>query len=372
MGREGKLFYSRQGFLAKITLFFVAAAALFFIFAYPAGADYNYNNYNYGDCVSRAYRLCSGNTIYWYDSCGNQQDIYQSCFGANQTCQYGQCVYQPPVNPYIARYKTACYNDNLYWYDSLGAATGLYQSCLDSNTCTQDACSEGKCSNIVKCDGSTCVAGDADYIKYCASDKSHCGNGICEASLGETLSACPVDCAANLSVSFFAKQDANLTQWQKSVQVGQNSEIYFRVTVENNGANQIDNIAVSAEMPGEVASVGNVQIDGASVARDIVSGVNIGSLAALSSKNVTFEGRTQAFSAMEAKQASVKITAGGAEKTDSLEIAFDPSKTGSAAVSGAVSSGFSDFLKRWYLWILVGVVLVFLFVIVFRRLSTNV
>ena len=154
--------------------------------------------------------------------------------------------------------------------------------------------------------------------------------------------------------------------------MGQNSEIYFRVTVENNGANQIDNIAVSAEMPGEVASVGNVQIDGASVARDIVSGVNIGSLAALSSKNVTFEGRTQAFSAMEAKQASVKITAGGAEKTDSLEIAFDPSKTGSAAVSGAVSSGFSDFLKRWYLWILVGVVLVFLFVIVFRRLSTNV
>lgn len=337
---------------------------------YNYNYNYNYNN-NYGNCTYHAYKLCAGNDIYWYDSCGNQQDIYQSCYGSNQTCQYGQCVYQPPVKPYTAHYKTDCYKDNVYWYDSLGAVTGLYKSCYDSNSCTTDTCSAGSCSNKVTCNGTTCATGSADYIKYCAADKSHCGNGTCEPNLGETSAICPSDCTVDLSISFFSKQDANSTQWEKSVQIGQNSQIYFMITVANDGTSQINNVNVSANIPLEVSSLGNLQVNGVLVSGDIVDGINVDSLAPSSAKTITFEGITQVFSTQETRQAVVSSEVSGTTKTDSLEIIFNPSQIGGAAVSGATSTGFLNFLKRWYLWILVGVVLVFLFIVVFRRLSTN-
>lgn len=306
--------------------------------------NYNYN-YNYGNCNYHAYRLCEGNSIYWYDSCGNRQDLYQTCHG-NQTCKYGQCVYSAPPqpSPYVARFKVSCYANNLYWYDSNGAINSLYKICADSNACTADTCTGGACANTLKCDGSTCAAGSADYLKYCASDF-------------------PI-----LSVSFFARQSTS-GQWGESAEIGQNSQIYFKVTVKNNTAQRVNDVLVSAQVPSEVVSVGNVQIDGVLMSRDIVSGVNIGSLAAFTEKTIEFEGKTESFSTSQTEQAIVKAAVGNTTETDAIDIQFNPGQT--AALSGTLSSGFWDFLKRWYLWILVGIVLLFLFIVVFRRLSVS-
>lgn len=129
----------------------------------------------YNNCTYHAYRLCVGNNnLYWYDSCGNQQDLYYSC-ASGQVCnspsQYGQCAtYVQPIQPqnnYVAHYKTACYGNSLYWYDSLGVASGLYKSCADNNGCTLDTCSGDKCLNTLKCDGSTCPTSSSDYNAYC-------------------------------------------------------------------------------------------------------------------------------------------------------------------------------------------------------------
>jgi hypothetical protein len=327
-----------------------------------------YNNacsqHVYSQCTNHAYRLCSGNNVFWYDSCGNQQDLYANCSSSGLTCQYGQCaVYQPPVPPeppipptppYVPHYAKKCYNNNLYWYDSLGERTGLYKTCADTNSCTADSCSAGKCSNILKCDGSTCATGSADYNKYCATSGQQQQQNI-----------------SGFSILFFAKQDANSLQWQKSVQVSPNGQLYFMISVANSGSATIDNVNVSANIPSEITSLGNLQVNGAATSGDVVAGVNIGSLTSGTAKTITFEGKTQSFTASESKQATATAKVGSASQSDSLTINLSSSNQPAGETSNKAGSGLLGFLKKWYLWILVAVVLIFLFVVVFRRLSSS-
>lgn len=346
--------------------------------------NYNYNYNNYRSCTYHAYKICQGNSVYWYDSCGTQQDLYYSC-AAGQVCnspgQYGQCTtyVQPiqPINNYVAHYKTACYNNSLYWYDSLGSASGLYKNCDDNNACTTDDCSSNKCSNTIKCDGSTCASGSADYNTYCQATQptSQCGNGLCEPNLGETTTTCPNDCKINagisgLSISLFIKQNSNSAQWQKTADMGSDSQAYFMISATNSSAVQIDNVNISANIPTDIASLGNLQLNGVPISGDIVSGINIGSIAPSSSKSITFEGKTQTITEDSTKQATATSNVSGAIQTDSASITLSPNQAGAISTAPA-ATGISAFLKRWYLWILGGVVLIFLFVFVFKRLSSN-
>jgi len=51
-------------------------------------------------CNFHAYYDCSGGAIYWFDSCGNKQDLKQDCSVMGLVCRYGQCVQQSaPVQP---------------------------------------------------------------------------------------------------------------------------------------------------------------------------------------------------------------------------------------------------------------------------------
>lgn len=353
---------------------------------------YNNNNYNnnYGNCTYHAYKACQGNNIYWYDSCGVQQDFYSGCVNG-QTCQYGQCVAYiinpvlPPVQPYVAHYKTACSGNSVSWYDSLGVVSGLYKNCADNNSCTADTCSGDKCLNTIKCDGSTCAVGSADYNNYCLTaqvgNQNHCGNGLCEPNLSETTANCPNDCkintsASGLSISFFAKQDSNSVQWQKTTQVGSNGQVYFMISAVNNSTAQIDNAGVSANIPSEISSLGNLQVNGVPVSGDIVSGINIGSIAPSATKSITFEGRTQTISSNATKQATATSNVSGAVQSDSISIDLAAGQVAGAAVSTAPAGpggypGFWGFLKRWYVWILAAFVIICLFVVVFRRFSSE-
>lgn len=343
--------------ITNLCIFLFMLSAVFLTASFAQGQYYNnYNNYNnYGNCTYHAYRLCAGNNVYWYDSCGSQQDLFQTCYGNNLICQYGQCVYQAPApapNSYVAHYKIACSADNLYWYDSLGAASGLYKNCQDANSCTLDSCYDSKCSNILNCDGASCATNSADYNKFCAQNS-----------------------ASSLTVSFFVKQDRNSSQWQKTAAVSPNESVYFMISIVNNSSAQADNVNVSASIPAEISSIGNLKINDISVAGDIVFGIDIGSLAIGNAKSITFEGKIKTISTQVIKQATAKANVSGlsAQFSDSLEINLNPEeRAGASVLSSSASPDFWSFLKRWYLWILVGLVLIFLFVVVFRRLSNNV
>lgn len=351
-----------------LPLFVAFIAAAFFGVVFSAQAQY------YSNCNYHAFKDCVGNAIYWFSSCSERQDLFQDCASFGQVCKYGQCAnftpVIPPQKPYVLHYATKCKDNNLYWYDSLGVAKGFYKSCQDNNSCTQDTCTSKKCSNTLKCDGTTCVVGSADYNTYCAP--SHCGNGTCEPTLEETFANCPNDCKqVNLSVSFFVKNDANSNQWQKNVQITPNGNIYFMASVNNNSGSQVDDVIMSVNIPIEISYLGNVKVNDIAVSGDIVAGISIGSLAAGTAKSITFEGRTQSFAAQGQKQATATAKVGEVAQSDFTSIDLNPTIQPSAEPKNPVSSGFVNFLKRWYLWILVGLVLIFLFAVVFRRLSSN-
>jgi len=348
--------------------------------------NYNYNNYN--NCTSHAFKLCVGNNIYWYDSCNSQQDLYYNCSNNGQFCQYGQCVAyiqnynNNSASNYIAYYKTACYGNSISWYDSLGVRSGLYKNCQDNNSCTADACSVGKCSNVKKCDGSTCAIGSADYNTYCPpAEAGAVKEGVTTPPpitptpniTSNTNTSTNIN-TSGLIISFFAKQDSTSNQWQKTAQVSSNSQVYFMISATNNSSAQIDNVSVSANIPSEISSLGNLQLNGVPVSGDIVSEINIGSIAPATTKSITFEGKTQTISSPATKQATATSNISGNTQSDSVSINLNLSQNQTtAAVSSAPStSGFWEFLKRWYLWIFIGVILVFLFIVVFRRLSSNI
>lgn len=352
------------------------------------------NNYiNYGSSTDHAYKGCVGNSIYWYNSNGYQQDFYYNCANSGQTCQYGQCVgYIQPVQQvqvlpaYVAHYTTKCYGISLYWYDTLGVFSGLNKDCSDKNSCTLDTCSGNKCSNTLKCDGSTCATDSDDYKTYCAPKQAETTDQTNSTTTANTNTTPDTNSNANtntnanananaggLSIALFAKQDINSNQWQKTAQVGANGQIYFMISVVNNSKDQIDNVNISANIPTEISSLGNLQLNGVAISGDIVSGINIGSLVSESSKSITFEGRTQTISATATKPATATSNVAGTIQSDSISISLTPEQAATAAVSAApATAGFWGFLKRWYLWILGAVVLVFLFVVVFKRLSTDV
>jgi len=333
---------------------------LFFGFA---GAVFAYNN-SCGECVSHAYKLCSGNGIYWFDSCGNQEDLADYCSGANIICQYGECVYHQPAPAYVKHYKTTCNLGDVYWYDSYGKIQDIYKSCKDSNSCTEDLCVSGKCSNNLLCDGSTCAVDGKDYKEYCGStdnnseDVSNNDNNSSEQTV--------------LAVSFFEKNDLSQTQWQKEATATSNSQVYFLISVVNGSDKQVDNIRISTNIPAEVSMLGNLKIDGVQVSGDIVSGIDIGSLSSGAAKQITFEGKIQSVESESSQQAVVTVSASGSMSTDSISMSFDSSQIAAVSESQEIAFGLWQFLKRWYLWIIAGLVLIFLFAVVFRRLSSDI
>lgn len=316
---------------------------------------------NYG-CYAHANKTCVGNNVFWYDSCGNQQEILATCT-SGLTCQLGQCVLSSQTNQYtqptqttsgyIAHNNTTCYNNSLYWYDSKGAFSGLAKSCVDTNSCTSDTCSGDQCSNTLKCDGSTCAAGSADYITYCQP--------------AQTNSNVPT--ANGLSISLFTKQDSN--QWQKTAQVPSNGPVYFMISAVNNSAAQIDNINVSANIPSEISSIQNLQLNGVPISGNIASGINIGSLIPAGVKSITFEGKAQTISGALTKQVTVTSNISGKTQSDSISMNLTPDIAVASVSGAAATTGFWGFLTHWYLWILGAFILVVLFIIVFKRLSSE-
>lgn len=144
------------------------------------------------------------------------------------------------------------------------------------------------------------------------------------------------------------------------------------VSILNNSTTQADNVTVLANIPSEITSLGNLQINGVPTSGDIVSGVNIGSIAPSTSKSVTFEGRTQTISAQATKQAMVTVRVSDRDQSDSISMDLTIGQVAGASVSSAqASSGFMAFLRRWYAWIIGGIIMISLFIIVFRRLSSN-
>lgn len=316
-------------------------------------------------CISHVNTRCVGNFVYWYDSCDNRQDLVKNC---SYGCQYGQCInYQPT---YTKHYIKSCNNNNLYWYDSNGASNDVYKNCSDNNQCTADGCANSQCVNQARCDGSTCAVGSADYCSTC----KHVGDGVCNCD--ETPCSAPSDCKAStgggLDTSTFCEVESTSANWSKNITVTAGQNISCLIIIKNTSATSINDVTVRADIPVEIVGTSELKIDGKAFNGNITSGINLGNFSSNVSKTIVFEGKTQSpITQVSAKQIIGIASSGALSSSDSLVINFQPTVAG-AATASLESSSFAEFFKRWYIWILIALVLIFLFIVIFRRLSSSI
>lgn len=291
-------------------------------------------------CTYNATQRCVGYSVFWYDSCGKKQNWIKDC---PYKCENGECINLQPT--YIKHYKKGC-NNNLYWYDSNGEPNDIYKNCSDDNELTKDSCLDNQCVNEV-------IASN-DYNEQVISS------------------------VKGIDTSIFCGIKNDSINFSKDVTIGADETINCFMVVKNTSTTLIDDIVVRADIPEEIIGISEIKIDGMEFSGNITSSINIGSFSPNASKLITFSGKifspiTQSLT----KQITGIVVSGALSSSDSLEINFQPTVAGATdsdtnLVEFSETSPFVEFFKRWYIWILTAIVLIFLFFVIFRRISSNV
>lgn len=171
-------------------------------FCYGSREDYCKWNYCQEECVPRDSKRCYGNNLYWFDSCGNPEELDEYC-GSDKECVEDECV----TTSCVSHYSKKCVYDTVYWYDSCDRQEGVANICL-----TDYKCSNGECVKAVEICGShsfkDCFNGDIWWYdscghkegvyKYCAYNE-YCYNSKC---LPKKITECQPDYRHECSQDF--------------------------------------------------------------------------------------------------------------------------------------------------------------------------
>ncbi len=313
-------------------------------------------------CASHANKQCISNIVYWYDSCGALEDIYQNCNTTNQICQNAQCVNKAPVTPPPATtgQVKSCYNGDIHWFNSNGTVGAIYQSCKDANSCTLDDCAGNQCVNELKCDGSTCLQSSQDYIVYCGGAQNTTQPPVQPQIQNQSL-----------SISLFGKKDSMAPDWQRSISLAAGDKVDFLIIVKNNSNTPADSIIVKTDLTSAISYAGDLKIGNLASAGNIASGIDLGTLAPKSSQIISFTGMLANQVPDGALQVGASVNASSVLYDSDYLMVAAPAAVAGASVVSAENSFVTRFKKNWYIWLVVILVLIVVFIIIFRRLGAK-
>ena len=190
-------------------------------------------------CTANASQRCVGNAIYYFDSCGNQGTIYHTC-SSNQTCSGGACVINPPSC--TANASQQCVGNAIYNFDSCGNQGSIYKNCLSSQTCSNGTCVSSCTANVSQqCVGNSIYYFDScgnqgTIYKTCNSNQT-CSNGACVANTPTCTANASQQCVGNAVYNFDScGNQGSLVQQCSSNQTCSNGTC----------VNQIQNVACSS------------------------------------------------------------------------------------------------------------------------------
>jgi hypothetical protein len=110
-------------------------------------------------CTTHSTKQCSGNDVYWYNSCGTKEDVFQQCT-SNQVCQNAQCVN-------IACSTNSQCGTNAYTGSPYCQGNNVYQN-YKTFTCNNPGTANSSCSNST-----------AAKLKNTCTGNQECSNGQC-------------------------------------------------------------------------------------------------------------------------------------------------------------------------------------------------
>lgn len=263
------------------------------------------------NCTMRATKQCISNIVYWYDSCGALQEVAQNCNLTNQLCQQAQCVNKATLPTQSATTPTPA------------------PASQPTSTQTQNQ----------------------------APDE-------------------------NIAVALFAKKETGDATWDKNITAAVNDKIDFLLVVKNTSAHQLDNVLVTATLTDAVAYTGNLKIGTLSSAGNIASGVAMGSLPPKASEVLSFTATAAAPTNQGGMQIIATANASGGAYDSDFVVAYTNAQispgaapttiTTTATAPAAPNSFVNNLKKNWYIWVIILIILAVVFIIIFRRLSSNV
>jgi len=352
---------------------------------YCSGSDCWYMACNKNsDCGTNGFTgeyTCQGNNLYQEYityNCNNLRSANSSCAstkgpqlvqtcGSNQKCQTGLwfagCAsttntidtntkttnnfYNQNIN-YTSRSIKGCINNSVYWYDSLGNQQGLYQNC----GITGQTCYDGQCIGQLQ------AQSKPQPVKQSTLEPSY-------------------KTSKNLIVSIFGKKESEPLQWGKNVNAVNSDKIEFLLTVKNTSNLPMDNISVKVDITKNIRYTNNLKIDDVASDKNIVSGINLATIPQNTSKALSFTG---VFQSQNTTKEGLKIigtvTADNISDSDFFTISSNPTAQVQNKINPntAAIGNYSIFnsVKKWYFWIIITIILIILFIVIFKRISSKV
>jgi len=202
-------------------------------------------NTNVTSCTSHATSRCDSGGVYWFDSCGNRQELYQACTG-NQYCSGNTCV-NNNNNQCTSHSQMRCNGSQVQWYDSCGNAQEVVQTC----------------SNTQYCSGNTCIN---NY-------NNNTGNQYGNLQVNVQV--------RNVSAGGFG--------WSNSINASPSDILQFQITVQNTGNQTANNVVVTDNLPPNIYFQNTLTTDGSANSGNITAGLNIGSIAPGQTRTITFQ-----------------------------------------------------------------------------------
>ncbi len=269
-----------------------------------ANADY---------CSPHSTKQCISNIVYWYNSCGVLEDLYQNCNTTNQICQNGQCVNKTP---------------------SLSPVQSPIQSSTPTPTPTSTP------TPILR----PTPTGTPNQTQN-----------------------------ASVIISIFGQKESDQTQWGKNISTVNNDKINFLLVVKNISNLPINNVLIKTDITNNIKYADNLKIDNFSLAGNIVSGVDLGTIPPKTSRVIYFTGSVVAQTSQGVAQITASINSDNIlYDSDYLTVNIGGQTKYNVATNVTGNSIMSNLKKNWYIWIMVIIILIALFIIIFRKISSNV
>ncbi|MHB8871906.1 MAG: hypothetical protein ACYC5G_05630, partial [Candidatus Doudnabacteria bacterium] len=128
------------------------------------------------NCSSHYSKRCLGNDVYWYDSCGNQEGVFQDCTTTNKVCNNGVCE-----NVNIACSSASQCGTTGYIGSPFCMGNSTYQNyktytCLNPGT-ANSVCSDSTTAKLkTNCAANqTCSLGVCENVNIACSNNTACG-----------------------------------------------------------------------------------------------------------------------------------------------------------------------------------------------------
>ncbi len=296
--------------MKKILLFGAVTLTVLALFSAPAlvGAETT--------CVPHASTKCVSNISYWYNSCNVLEAVNKNCGAAGQVCQNGQCVTPTP------------------------APTPTPTPNPTPTPSNQTPAQQG----------------------------------------------------SGLSLTLFASPQSAMTSgWQKTLSVANNDKIDFFLIVKNISSTPVNNVMVKIDSIDSIVSIDNVKLNNAALNQSITTGVNLNTIDPKNSHIISFTATVLPSNTQNMLQVAAHVNSGETTyDSDYLTLNITPSaatpvpSNGNSLDQGSITptttvdqpttagAAFAKNLREnWYIWLAVVILLVAVFVIIFRKLSSD-